>query len=132
MKDRARPQRLKVENTPKKQVKMINAIIKELTPERPDLTNINQLKYTGATLITSKIVPSKQGTNRKAGKSRILPWKQRHPKQIEEICKDISIISEHTRGNQSANISRKLKRLMKRFNVTSKEQEEITSQHSRG
>ena len=35
------------------------------------------------------------------------------PKQIEEICKDISIISEHTKGNQSTNMRRKLKRLMK-------------------
>ena len=49
MKDRARLPRLKVDNTLKKQVKMINAIIKELTPECPDLTNINQLQYTGAT-----------------------------------------------------------------------------------
>ena len=67
MKDRARLPRLKVDNTPKKQVKMINGIIKEFTPESPALTNINQLQYTGATLITSKIVPSKQGINRKAG-----------------------------------------------------------------
>ena len=57
-KDRTRLPRLKVDNTLKKQVKMINAVIKELTPESPDLTNINQLQYTGATLITSKIVPS--------------------------------------------------------------------------
>ena len=66
---------------------MINAIIKELTPESPDLTNINQLQCTGATLITSKIVPSKQGTNRKAGKSRKPPWKQRLQKQMEECAK---------------------------------------------
>ena len=52
---------------------MINAIIKELTPEIPDLTNINQLQYTGSTLIVSKIVPSKQGANRKTSRSRIPP-----------------------------------------------------------
>ena len=77
MKDREKLSRLKVDNTLKKQVKIINAIIKDLTPENPDLPNIYQLQYTGATHITSKIVPSKQGTNRKAAKSRISQWKQR-------------------------------------------------------
>ena len=42
-------------------------------------------------------------------------------KQIEDICKDIPIISEHTRDNQSANIRRKLKRIMKRCKDTSKQ-----------
>ena len=92
---------------------MMNAIINQLTPESPDLTNIKQLQDTGATLITSKIVPSKQGTTRKAGKSRTPPWKQR--------LQDISIISEHTKGNQSANIRRKLKGIMKRYKVTSEQ-----------
>ena len=41
MNDRARLPNLKADNTLKKQVKMINAIIKELTPESPDLTDIN-------------------------------------------------------------------------------------------
>ena len=36
-----------------------------------------------------------------------------------------SIISKHTRGNQSANIRKKLKRLMKRYKVSSEQQEEI-------
>ena len=78
---------------------MINAIIKELTPQSPYLINLNQLQYTGATLITLKIVPSKQGTNRKVDKSRIPPRKQRLQKQIDEISKDISIISKHPKGN---------------------------------
>ena len=47
------------------------------------------------------------------------------PKHIEDICKDISIISEHNKGNQSANIRRKLKRQMKRYKATSEQQEEI-------
>ena len=47
------------------------------------------------------------------------------PKQIEDIHRDISIKSEDTRGNQSANIRIKLKRLMKRYKVTSEQQEEI-------
>ena len=50
---------------------MINAIIKELKPESQDLTNTSPLQYTGTILITSKVVLSKQGTDRKAGKSRI-------------------------------------------------------------
>ena len=81
MKDRARLPRLKVDNILKKQVKMINAIIKELTPEIPGLTNINQLQYTGSILTVSKIVPSKQGTNRKASRSRT-PHKNKDSKNM--------------------------------------------------
>ena len=49
--------KLKNDRSVKRLVEMVNAIIKVVLPEEPDLTAINQLQYTGGHLISSKIEP---------------------------------------------------------------------------
>ena len=69
--------KLKVHKSLKRLVKTMDDYIKVVTPADPDITTINQLQYTGAKLISSKLAPKKQTGNKKSGKSRVPPWKQR-------------------------------------------------------
>ena len=43
----------------KRLVKTVNAMINVVSPEEPDLTNVNQLQYSGAHLISCKTEPRK-------------------------------------------------------------------------
>ena len=72
-------------------------IIKDTSTDNMDLTTINQMQYTATLLITNKITPPKPATNRKP-KDRPTAWQQRLQKQIDQLRKDISIITEYING----------------------------------
>ena len=86
-----------------------------------DLTTTNQMQYTAALLITNEITPPKPTTNRKP-RGGPPAWQQRLQKQIDQIRRDISIITEYTNGNTTNKIRRKLKTILKKHKITADEQ----------
>ena len=86
-----------------------------------DLTTINQKQYTAALVITNKILPPKpQVIKTNIGKT--LAWQHRLQRQIDQLRGDISIITEHTKGNSTNKTRRKLKKILKKYKVTSEDQ----------
>ena len=65
MKERKKPSKLKNYKNLKRVVKTLDKIIEETSTDNMDLTTINQMQYTAALLITSKITSPKPTTNRK-------------------------------------------------------------------
>ena len=92
----------------KRVVTTLDKIIEETSTDNMDYTTINQTQYTAALLITNKITPPKPATKRKPG-DRPPAWQQRLQKQIDQLRGDTSIITEHTKGNTTTKIRRKLK-----------------------
>ena len=65
MKERKKPSKLKNDKKLKRVVKTMDKIIEETSTDNMDLTTINQMQYTAASLITNKITLPKPTTNRK-------------------------------------------------------------------
>ena len=86
-----------------------------------DLTTINQMQYTAALLITTKVTPPNPATNRKP-RGRPPAWQQRLQKQIDQLRGDISIITEYTKGNTTNKIRRTLKTFLKKHKIKANEQ----------
>ena len=69
-------------------VKTLNKIIEYTSTDNMDLTTTNQMQYTAALLITTKITPPKPATNRKPSGGPPA-WQQRLQKQIDLLRGDI-------------------------------------------
>ena len=121
MKERKKLFKLKNDKKLKRVVETLDKIIEETSADNMDLTTINQMQYTAALLITSKITPPKPATNRKP-RGRPQAWQQRLQKQIDQLRGDISIITEYTSGNTTNKIRRKLKTILKEHKITADEQ----------
>ena len=96
-------------------------MIEKTSTDNMDLTTINQMQYTAVLLITNKMTPPEQVTNRKP-RGRIPAWQQWLQKQIDQLRGAISIITEYTNGNTTNKIRRKLKTILKKHKVTADEQ----------
>ena len=62
--ERKKLSKLKNDKKPKRLVKTLHKILEETSTDNMDLTTINQMQYTAASLITNKIPPPKPATNR--------------------------------------------------------------------
>ena len=112
MKERKKLSKLKNYKNLKRVVKTLDNIIEETSTDNMDLATINQMQYTAALQITTKITPPKPANNR-TPRSRPPAWQQRLQKQIDQLRGDISIITEYTNGNTINKIRRKLKTILK-------------------
>ena len=121
MKERKKLSKVKNDKKLKRVVKTLDKIIEETTTDNMDLTTINQMQYTAALLITSKITPPKPTTYRKPRGGPPV-WQQRLQKQIDQPRGDISIITEYTKGNTTKTIRTKLKTTLKKHKITADEQ----------
>ena len=99
----------------------MNKILEETPTDNMDLTNINQIQYTAALLITNKITQPTPATNRKP-RGGPPAWQQRLQKQTDQLRGDISIITEYTKGNTTNKIRWKLKTILKKHKTTADEQ----------
>ena len=119
MKERKKLAKLKNHKKLKRMVKTLVKIIEETSRDNIDLTTINQMQYTAALLITNKITPPKPTTNRKPN-GEPPAWQQRLQKQIDQLRGHISIITKHTKGNNTNKIRRKLKTITQETQVNSR------------
>ena len=62
MKNRKKLPKLKMNKNTKKLIRMVNRIIKTTSTDDMNITDINQMQYAGALLITNKITPAKPTT----------------------------------------------------------------------
>ena len=121
MKERKKLSKLKNDKKLKGVVKTLDKIIGKTSTGNMDLTTINQMQYTAALFKTKKITPPKPTTNRKP-RGGPPAWQQRLQKQIDQLRRDISIITEYTNGNTTNKIRRKLKTILKKHKVAADEQ----------
>ena len=94
----------------------INGIIEELLEEQEvDITDINNLIYAAATIMTLTLNKfSKRNTN--SGKVKF--WKIRMQKQISSWRKELSIIAETGTGSDNGKLNRKKKKIFQKYRVT--------------
>jgi hypothetical protein len=94
----------------------INGVIEELLEEdEMNITDINNLIYAAATIMTQKQnEPSKRSKNR--GDVEI--WKIRMQKQISSWRKEVSIIAETGTGSENGKLNRKKRKIFKNYRVT--------------
>ena len=121
MKERMKLSKLKNDKKLKRVVETLDKIIEETSTDNMDLTTINQMQYTAALLITNKITPPNLAFNRKPT-SRPPAWQQRLQRQIDQLRRNISIITEYMNGNTTNKIKRKLKTILKKHKKTADEQ----------
>ena len=121
MKQRRKLSKLKNYKKLKRVVKILDKIIEETSTDNMDLTTTNQMQYTAALLITNKKTPTKPATNRKP-RGGPPAWQQRLQKQIDQLRRDISILTEYTNGNTTSKVRRKLKTILKKYKITADEQ----------
>ena len=121
MKERKKLSKLKNDKKLKRVAETLEKIIEETSTDNMGLTTINQMQYTAALLITSKITPPKPATNKKP-RGGPPSLQQRLQKQIDQLRGDLSIITEYTNGNTSNKIRRKLKTILKKEKVTADKQ----------
>ena len=91
----------------------INGIIEELLEEQEvDITDINNLIYAAATIMTLALnKPSKRNTNN--GKVKF--WKIRMQKQISSWRKELSIIAEMGTGSDNGKLNRKKRKIFQKY-----------------
>ena len=100
---------------------MVDRIIEETSRKDINITKINQMQYAGALLITNKVTPIKQTTNRKPGNGTPA-WQQRLQRQIDQLRADLFIINENMSGNTSKKAKRKFKNIQKRHKINTEQQ----------
>jgi hypothetical protein len=94
----------------------INGIIEELLEENEsDVTEINNLIYAAATLVTEAVNQhSKRGKNRRNGNF----WKIRIQRQISNWRKEISIIAQTGTGSDNSKLNTKKRKIFQKYKVT--------------
>jgi len=94
----------------------INGVIEELLEENEmNITDINNLIYAAATIMTQKLnEPNNRSKNRRGVKF----WKIRMQKQISSWRKDLSIIAEIGTGSDNVMLNRKKRKIFKKYRVT--------------
>ena len=117
MTERKKLSKLKNDKKLKRMVRTLDKIIEETSTDNTDLITINQMQYTAALLITIKVTPPKLTTNRKP-RGGPQAWQQRLQKHIDQLKRDISIITEYTKGNTTNKIRGKLKTILKKHKIT--------------
>jgi len=97
----------------------VDAIISTSTEElldevEIDITDINNLIYTAATILTQTLnEPSKRSKNRRNVKF----WKIRMQKQISNWRKELSIIAETGTGFDNGKLNRKKRKIFQKYRV---------------
>ena len=91
----------------------INGVIEELLEEdEMNITDINNLIYAGATIMTQTLnEPSKSRRDIKF-------WKIRMQKQISSWRKELSIIAETGTGCDNGKLNRKKRKIFQKYRVT--------------
>jgi len=94
----------------------INGVMEELLQEdEMDITDLNNLIYTAATIITQTLnEPDKRIKNRRSVKF----WKIRMHKQISSWRKELSIIAETRTGSDNGKLNRKKRKIFQKYRVT--------------
>ena len=94
----------------------INGIIEELLEEEEvDITDINNLIYAAATIMTLTLNKfNKRNTN--SGKVKF--WKTRMQKQISSWRKELSIIAETGTGSDNGKLNKKKRKIFQKYRVT--------------
>ena len=94
----------------------IKGLIKERLEEvEKDITNINNLTYATATIMTLTLnETSKRNKNRRNVKF----WKIRMQKQISSWRKELSIIAETGTGSDNGKLNRKKRKIFQKYRVT--------------
>jgi hypothetical protein len=105
MSEREKLPKLKTNSKLIKLQEEINGVIEELLEEdEMDITDINNLIYSAATIMTQTLnEPSKRNKNRRNVKF----WKIRMQKQISSPRKELSIIAETGTGSDNGKLNRK-------------------------
>ena len=86
-----------------------------LEEDEMDITDINNLIYTAATIITQNLnEPSKRIKNRR----NVNFWKIRMQKQISSWGKELSIIAETGTGSDNGKLNRKKRKIFQKYRVT--------------
>ena len=104
--------RLKNEESMGGLVRTVDAIINVVSSADPDLTTVNRLQYTSATLIASRFSPRKPRTNRNTGEHKGRPQKQ-CPKWRYMTWGEISTITQYINGNRSQSLRKWLQTVIK-------------------
>ena len=91
----------------------INGVMEELLEEdEMDITDINNLIYAAATIITQNLnEPGKRIKNRR----NIKFWKIRMQKRISSWRKELSIIAETGRGSDNGKLNRKKRKIFQKI-----------------
>ena len=94
----------------------INGIIEELIEEdEMNITNINNLIYAAATIITQTLNElGKRNKNRR----KVKFWKIRMQKQISSWRKELSIIAETGTGSDKGKLNRKKRIIFQKYRLT--------------
>ena len=114
--EREKLPRLKTNSKLIKLQEEINGVIEELLEEdEMNITDINNLIYAAATLMTQTLnEPNKRSKNRRDVKF----WKIRMQKQISSWRKELSIIAETGTGSDNVKLNRKKRKIFKKYRVT--------------
>jgi len=114
--EREKLPRLKTNSKSIKLQEEINGVIEELLEEdEMNITDINNLIYAAATLMTQTLnEPNKRSKNRRDIKT----WKIRMQKQISSWRKELSIIAESGTGSDNGKLNRKKRKIFKKYRVT--------------
>ena len=94
----------------------INGVIEELLEEdEMNLTDINNLIYAAATIITQTL---NQSSKRNKFRRNVKFWKIRMQKQISSWRKELSIIAETGTGSDNGKLNRKKRKIFQKYRVT--------------
>jgi len=95
---------------------VINGVIEEhLEEDEMNITNINNLIYAAATIMTqTPNEPSKRSKDRRLIKF----WKIRMQKHISNWRKELSIIAETGTGSDNGKLNRKERKIFQKYRVT--------------
>ena len=103
---------------------VVNQIIERTAPEKPTLTEIPQLQYIGAKLITIEIANHKTKT-KSGSNNREHRWKWRLQKQIDLLWGESGIITEYKKGNISNKVIKKIKTIGKKYKIKIEENNQL-------
>ena len=115
MSEREKLPKLKTNSKLIKLQEEINGVNEELLEDETDITDINNLIYAAATIMTQALnEPSKRSKNRR----NIKFWKIRMQKQISSWRKELSIIAETGTGSDNGKLNRKKRKIFQKYRVT--------------
>ena len=115
MSEREKLPKLKTNSKLIKLQEEIYGVIEELLEDEMNITDINNLIYAAATIMTKTLnEPSKRSRNRRDVKF----WKIRIQKQISSWRKELSIIAETGTGSDNGKLNRKSRKIFKKYRVT--------------
>jgi hypothetical protein len=93
----------------------INGVIEELLEDEMDITDIHNLIYAAATILTQTLnEPSERSKNRRNVKF----WKIRMQKQISSWRRELSIIAETGTGSDNGKFNSKKRKIFQKYRVT--------------